>query len=228
MEGWIKLHRGLLEWEWYDEPNVFRLFLHCILKANHSDKSWRGSVIKRGEFVTSLQNLSNETKLSVQQVRTCLKKLTNELTIKSTSQHTVIQVVKYNEYQDDNKQSNKRVTNEQQTNNKQITTTKNDKNNNNSILSFDDFWNLYDFKVGSKTKLEKKYASISEQDRQKIKNHVPMYIASQPEKQFRKRPATYLNNESWNDEIVGQEKVEQDKKWLERNSKDVGTVRDIF
>ena len=95
-------------------------------------------------------------------------------------------------------------------------------------LSFDDFWNLYDFKVGSKTKLEKKYASISEQDRQKIKNHVPMYIASQPEKQFRKRPATYLNNESWNDEIVGQEKVEQDKKWLERNSKDVGTVRDIF
>jgi len=74
MEGWIKLHRGLLEWEWYDEPNVFRLFLHCILKANHSDKSWRGSVIKRGEFVTSLQNLSSETKLSVQQVRTCLKK----------------------------------------------------------------------------------------------------------------------------------------------------------
>jgi uncharacterized phage protein (TIGR02220 family) len=138
MEGWIKLHRGLLEWEWYDEPNVFRLFLHCLLKANHSDKSWRGTTIKRGEFVTSLQNLSSETKLSVQQVRTCLKKLTNELTIKSTSQHTVIQVVKYNEYQDDNKQSNKQVTNEQQTNNKQITTTKNDNNNNNINLLSDE------------------------------------------------------------------------------------------
>lgn len=131
MEGWIKLHREILEWEWYDEPNVFRLYLHCLLKANHASKEWRGTVIERGSFITSLQNLSIETKLSVQQVRTCLKKLTKELTVKSTTQYTVIQVVKYNEYQDDNKQTNKRITNEQQTDNNQITTTKNDNNNNN-------------------------------------------------------------------------------------------------
>jgi len=127
MEGWIKLHRSIVDWEWYDEPKVFCLFLHCLFKANHKDKQWRGQIIKRGTFVTSLQKLSDETKLSVQQVRTCLKKLTSELTIKSTSQHTVIQVVKYNEYQDDNKQT----TIKQQTDNNQITTTKNDNNNNN-------------------------------------------------------------------------------------------------
>lgn len=225
MEGWIKLHRSIVDWEWYDEPKVFCLFLHCLFKANHKDKQWRGQIIKRGTFVTSLQKLSDETKMSVQQVRTCLKKLTSELTIKSTSQHTVIQVVKYNEYQDDNKQT----TNKQQTDNNQITTTKNDKNDNkNSILSFDDFWQMYDRRTGSKKKCQEKYSKISEEDRQKIKSHVPKYVSSTPDKQFRKHPLTYLNQESWNDEIIGEDKKAEHESWKKRNSKPVGTVNDIF
>ena len=39
-KGWIKLHRQFLEWEWYDEPNCTRVFLHCLLKANHKDKRY--------------------------------------------------------------------------------------------------------------------------------------------------------------------------------------------
>lgn len=73
---------------------------------------------------------------------------------------------------------------------------------NNTILSFDEFWNLYDKKVGDKKKLEKKYENISESDRELIKAHIPAYIASQPDKKYRKDPQTYLNNYSWNDEII--------------------------
>lgn len=75
-----------------------------------------------------------------------------------------------------------------------------------TILSFFDFWDLYDKKVGDKSKLEKKWQGISEKDREMIKDHIPKYIASQPEKKFRKDPQTYLNNKSWNDEIITENK----------------------
>ena len=133
MEGWIKLHRSVLEWEWYDDANTLRLFFHCLLKANHSDKTWRGITVKRGEFITSYDALSKELRLTVKQIRTSLNKLkrTNELANKSTTQYTVIQVVKYDVYQVEDKQEGKPMANEGQTKGKQRATTKNDKNNKN-------------------------------------------------------------------------------------------------
>ena len=134
MEGWIKLHRQLLEWEWYDEPNTFRLFMHCLLKANHKDNNYRGQLVKTGTFLTSRDLLASETGLTVQQVRTSLKRLesTNEITTKKSKKGTVLQVVKYLKYQHDNQQINQQnnqiVTNNQPTNNQQLTTNKNDNN----------------------------------------------------------------------------------------------------
>ena len=75
MEGWISLHRKMIDWEWYNEPNTIRLFLHCLLKANHQDKKWRGIDIKRGSFVTSYAKLADELELSIQNVRTALNNL---------------------------------------------------------------------------------------------------------------------------------------------------------
>ena len=87
-KGWIKLHRQFLEWEWYDDPNTLRLFLHCLLKANHKDKKYRGDLIKRSTFVTSLEVLAFELNLSTQQIRTSLSKLekTGEINIHSNRQ----------------------------------------------------------------------------------------------------------------------------------------------
>lgn len=138
MSGWIKLHRSLLDWEWYSDNNVFRVFSHILLKANFEDRNWQGQVIKRGSYVTSFQNLSKETKLSVQEVRTALAKLksTQEITSQATNGYTLITIIKYNDYQDDdsdsntpnNTQDNNPATNEQQTDNKRTTTTKELKN----------------------------------------------------------------------------------------------------
>jgi len=71
-----------------------------------------------------------------------------------------------------------------------------------SVLEFEEFWTLYDKKVGDKTKLKTKWKTINEDERRKILEHVPLYKESQPDKQFRKDPQTYLNNKSWNDEII--------------------------
>lgn len=134
---YLKLYYKLLEWEWYTDANVMRLFIHCLLKANRFNKKWHGTDIKAGSFITSYENLAFETGLSVQQIRTAINKLTStgEITYKSTSRYSMIIVNNWIEYQADNTQNNKQITNKQQTNNKQITTTreyrecKNEENN---------------------------------------------------------------------------------------------------
>lgn len=124
--GYIKIYRKLEDWDWYKTPTVLSLWIHILMEANHTDKKWQGVIIKRGSFITGLNVLSTDTGLSVQQVRTALKKLesTNNITSKSTNKYRIITVLDYNDYQNDNKQPNKQITNKQQTNNKQITATK--------------------------------------------------------------------------------------------------------
>lgn len=122
-QGWIKLHRQILEWEWYSDNNCFRLFLHLLLKANHKEKRFKGLELKVGSIVTSRDLLARETGLSSQQIRTALSKLisTNEITSVTSSQGTIIQIVSYEKYQI----STNEITNEQPTNNQRVTTNNN-------------------------------------------------------------------------------------------------------
>lgn len=136
-KGWICLHRVMTDWEWYDDINVCRLFIHCLLRANHKPQKWRGIDIPRGSFITGRKSLSKETKLTEQQIRTALNKLisTNELTIKTTNKNSVLTVVKYNDYQDKQEAATNKTTsnttNEQPTSNQQVTTNNNVNNENN-------------------------------------------------------------------------------------------------
>jgi hypothetical protein len=123
MSGWIKLHRQILEWEWYSDNNCFRLFLHLLLKANHKEKRFKGIELKVGSIVTSRDLLARETGLTSQQIRTALNKLisTSEVTSATSSQGTIIQIVSYEKYQ----VSTNEITNEQPTSNQQSTTNNN-------------------------------------------------------------------------------------------------------
>jgi len=136
-KGWICLHRALLDWEWYTDPNAKLLFIHCLLKANHKQGKWRGTDIPRGSFITGRKALSEETGLTEQQIRTALKKLisTNEITSTSTNKNSLLTIVKYSDYQDKGELSTSKTTdnptNEQPTSNQQVTTNNNVNNNNN-------------------------------------------------------------------------------------------------
>ena len=124
--GWIKIHRQICQWEWYDCPPVFCLFIHLLLMANWEKGKWHGMPVKVGQLVTSREKLSEVTGLSIQQVRTALKKLQNtqEITIKSTKQYTLITICNYDKYQceceESNQQTNQQITNNQPTNNHNI------------------------------------------------------------------------------------------------------------
>lgn len=77
-----------------------------------------------------------------------------------------------------------------------------DENENENV--FEVFWDLYDKKIGEKGKIKKKFLKLSEGEIELIFAHIPKYKESQPDKKYRKNPETYLNNKSWNDEIIKQ------------------------
>jgi len=136
-QGWIKLHRKFLEWEWANMPEMVSIFIHLLLRANYEDGKWRGISIKRGQFITGRNTLSKTTGLSVQSVRTCLERLksTNEITIKSTNKFSIITILKFDDYQQDERKSTNKITNnptnEQPATNQQSTTNNNSNNNKN-------------------------------------------------------------------------------------------------
>ena len=100
-EGYIKLNRSFLKWEWYSDINMRVVFIHCLLSANWQDKKWRGIVIKKGSFITSRAKFAKEIGLSPWQVLRCWNKLelTGEITKKSTSEYTLIIVNNWDKFQ---------------------------------------------------------------------------------------------------------------------------------
>lgn len=201
--GWIKIHRSMLDWEWYDDKNTKILFLHCLLKANHKPKKYRGKLVESGVFLTSREALSRDTGLSERQVRTALDNLkaTNELTIVSSRQGTMIQVNNYEKYQS----ATNETTNERPTNDQRTTSNKNEKKekkekNTTSAYSFNSFWLAYDKKVG-RADAEKKWNRLSEADKRAAMQSVASYVQSTPDKQYRKNASTWINQRCWEDDI---------------------------
>lgn len=138
--GWIKLHRKFLNWEWHQKPEIVLLFINLLLLANHEDNKWQGITIKRGQLITSLNSLNEITGISVQSLRTCMNKLisTGEITSESTNRFRLITIMKYDDYQSVERKStnistdkltiNQQSTNNQLTTNKKYNKDKNDKN----------------------------------------------------------------------------------------------------
>lgn len=134
-QGWVKFYRQSIDSTTWKNPIIWAVWSWCLLKANHKKNKFpfngKDIVVKKGEFITGINKAVRELpNISTQQYRTAIKylKSTGRITSEATNQFTLISIVNWEEYQNDNKQTNKPITNKQQTDNKQITTNKNDKN----------------------------------------------------------------------------------------------------
>lgn len=126
MAGYIKLHRKLLKWEWYSDPNTFRVFMHLLLTASYEENSFRGHKLKAGQVVCGRKQLAKDLGLSERSVRTALEHLksTNEITIKTTNRFSIITIEKWAMYQsdtDDTDQQTDQQADTQATNNRPAT-----------------------------------------------------------------------------------------------------------
>jgi DNA-binding transcriptional regulator YhcF (GntR family) len=168
MEGWIKLHRKFLDWEWFKVDDMVKLFIYLLIAANFEEKKWRGITIKRGQILTGINSLNEATKISHQTLRTCLKRLENtgEITSKSTNKYTIITICNYDSYQElkdaTNKQKHKQLTNDQQTTNKQLTTTKELKKDKKERKEYSP--ELIELNEKCKTYFDEKYITIKSLD----------------------------------------------------------------
>lgn len=129
MSGWIKLHRSMLDWEWYEDHNATRLLIHLLISVNHEDKKWKGHTIKAGSLAFSWDTLSEKIGLSIQEIRTAMKKLesSQEVTRQVTNRYQVVSLVKWEKLQETKEQLTGKLTINQQASNNQLTTTKEDK-----------------------------------------------------------------------------------------------------
>jgi len=207
MEGYIKLHRQILEWGWYEDANTFRLFMHLLLKANYYDGDFKGKYIKRGQRFTSVGNLAKELNISDKAIRISLDKLirTNEVVVKGASNGTMITICKYDIYQGNSEaegQTKGKPKGRQRATNKEEEERKEEKEKINTVFSFEDFWKRYPTKNGKDAAI-KSYEKVSEVDRKKIKDTLQSFIDSPPFKGYNYPMAsTYLNQKRYNDEIV--------------------------
>ena len=127
MDGYIKIHRKFLEWEWYDDTNTKSVFLHLLLNANIKPSRYRGLEVQAGSLICGEDSLANQLSMTRQQIRTALKKLesTGEITRKSTNKFSIVTICKWSNYQaimqDEQDANNQQATNKQPTDNQQTT-----------------------------------------------------------------------------------------------------------
>jgi len=104
MGGFIWLHESIQESPFYKSHNAIFLFYHLALKANWKDNQviWnkKPMTIKKGQLITGIHSLAEQTKLTVKQIRNSLDVLENCQVIRRerASKYSVITMLKYVHY----------------------------------------------------------------------------------------------------------------------------------
>lgn len=101
LNGFVKIHRKMLQWGWYQDSDVKSVFLHLLLTASYKETEWMGKKIHKGQVVVGTEKMAAELGLTRQTVRTAISKLksTNEITTESTNKFTIVTLVNWEEYQ---------------------------------------------------------------------------------------------------------------------------------
>ena len=110
-KGWVKIHRKLLENPISSKPEYFSVWVHLLLMANHKPTSFiwncKKQELKEGQLLTGLKALSRETGVSQGTLYRILKYLEREGQIKmqTTTKYTVITILNWEKYQENEKQN---------------------------------------------------------------------------------------------------------------------------
>ena len=75
LNGYVKLHRKMMNWKWKNHPPTFCLFVHLLLTASFSEASEQGVQLEPGQVIISRNKLAKETGLTEDQTRRALANL---------------------------------------------------------------------------------------------------------------------------------------------------------
>ena len=220
-QGWIKLHRQILENPICEKPNYLAVWIYLLAKANHSDKYviWNNkkTLIKKGSFIGSISKISKQFKLSTGTVSNILNYLISEKMIEkhSTRKFTLFTILNWEVYQSEvekKTENNLKTTCRQLETNKNVKNVKNDKK---YICSFNKFWEMYPRKVGKKkaeTIYNRKASSPLKEKNilEGLKGYIKKWATENTLKDYIPHPSTWLSQERWNDEVEVSRKAENE------------------
>lgn len=101
-DGFIRLHRSMLKWEWFTDVNTCALFVYLLLSANWQDTRYKGKTIKRGQLLVTVSQLGETLNMTPKQIRIAFEHLKKTGELKCTSwarNGTLVTVEKYDFYQ---------------------------------------------------------------------------------------------------------------------------------
>ena len=230
MDGWLKLYRSILDSAVFQDAEVLKvwIWLLCNVAFEQHDTICYGKVIhlKPGQIATGRKKIAqctdlNETK--VYRALTVLKSLGN-IEIKATNKYSIITVVNWEKYQDEN---GKRTANEQQTNSKTTTDEqqddskrtqhKNGKNGKNEkeiymCPFFDRAWELFPNKKGKSAISKKAMRELAEAGETSVIAAIENYKAeiqrNGTEEKYIMHGSTFFNGR-WRDYVVEDKPEEQ-------------------
>ena len=128
--GFAKIPNDLTEWAWFNDNNTLAVYIRLILGAAWRDREYKNVSLKRGQIVTTIPQIAEQSNLTVQQVRTVIDRLksTGKITVERTSKFSIITLIEYDCDAVPNSQDNRPTTAKQQSDNSQETD-KQQKNN---------------------------------------------------------------------------------------------------
>ena len=133
--GWIKLHRKI-----WNNPIVTKdadhlaVWIYLLTHANHKDKDalfgTKRITVHPGQLITGRLKIAENTGVSSSKVYRILKLFKSEQQIEqqSNSCHSLITIVRWNEYQQSEQQTEQQLNNEWTTSEQRVNTNKNIKN----------------------------------------------------------------------------------------------------
>jgi len=196
---------------WYASPWKLKIWIYLIGHANHKDNSFMGIPLKRGQLIRSYRRIAKDCaykvgyrvkKPSLDTVKTICDELRREGRTEQRSVHkgTLFTVCNYNDLQRFPKPRTERRS-------EHLTEQdKNDSNKEHMLKCFERFWEEYPKKVGKKVAKEKFLRlSLDEKKFQEIMRVLRIYRETREwikdGGQFIPHPATWINQERWNDEV---------------------------
>ena len=156
MEGWISLHRKILENPILNRSRVysnFEAWIWLLLKANHKDNKFMlGSElvkVKKGSMITSQKKLCRQFRWGSTKLRNFLKVLQKDkmILLKTNTQATHISICNYESYQDSQISNKTQTTHAQHTHNTRTKTNNNVNNDNNlnNIITNKEYLDKYGY-----------------------------------------------------------------------------------
>lgn len=135
MEGWIKIHRKILENPIIcKDSDYLAVWIYLLLNATHKEipALFKGKkiILQKGQLITGRKSMSNQLKISESKIYRIINDFKSEQQIEqqTSNQNSLISILNWDKYQQIEQQNEQQMNNERTTNEQRVNTNKNDKN----------------------------------------------------------------------------------------------------